>query len=388
MPTSLPRTSATGAVLVLVDFPSDIGFAIQHLIGAFHAMGERLTGDPDRVHFAFQALTKHPPALPAGFRNLVAFSTRDHSRADVEALAEYVRRHGIDTVFALDLKVEADFLGRLRSCGVHRIISYWGAPMSSPNTGLRLVAKRVEVTMRRARPDLFIFESEAMRRLATGGRGIPVGETAVVPTGVDLARFEGEPPAPGAVHARFGIPSDRRLILFVGHLHERKGVATLLRASGVIERRGRAADVHVLFLGSRPGEEEAFAKDLPNDRSLITIGGYHSDIAALMRGAYVGCIPSTGWDSFPMSALEMQACGLPVVVSDLQGTPETIENGVSGIVTRAGDPEALADALLTVVDDPGLRSRLSAGAVRRIRSRFTREHWIQGLVDAVRGTRL
>lgn len=371
----------------MVDFPSDIGFAIQHLIGAFYDMGVRLTGDPARVHFAFQSLVGHPSALDAGFGNLIAFSIRDHGSADVESLVDYVERQGIDTVFALDLKVEAAFLAALRARGVKRIVSYWGAPMSSPNRGLRLLAKRVEVALRRARPDVFVFESEAMRRLAIVGRGIPANDTVVVPTGVDLGRFAGAAPEPGTVHARFGIAPHRRLILYVGHLHERKGVATLLRAAQAIERRGRANDVHILFLGSRPGEEEAFGDVMPRDRSLITIGGYHRDIAVLMRGGYVGCIPSTGWDSFPMSALEMQACGLPVVVSDLQGTPETIEDGVTGVVTPAGDADALADALLALVDDPPRRERMAVAAVRRITGGFTREHWVRGLVGAVRGTR-
>ncbi len=69
-----------------------------------------------------------------------------------------------------------------RGAGLHRRGQriYWGAPMSSLNQGLKLLAKRLEVALfRRDRPDLFLFESEAMRDLAVKGRGLPRSATDV-----------------------------------------------------------------------------------------------------------------------------------------------------------------------------------------------------------------
>jgi len=80
-----------------------------------------------------------------------------------------------------------------------------------------------------------------------------------------------------------------------------------------------------------------------------------------------------------MSSLEMQACGLPVLASDLQGTPETVDDGVSGIVTRAGDPQELAAAIAALIDDPEGRMQMSVAARRRIEEGFTRAHQIAKL---------
>jgi glycosyltransferase involved in cell wall biosynthesis len=80
-----------------------------------------------------------------------------------------------------------------------------------------------------------------------------------------------------------------------------------------------------------------------------------------------------------MSSLEMQSCGLPVVVSDLQGVPETIVDQVTGVVVPAGDAVALAGAIISLVDDPARRERMSLAARRRIVDGFTRDRQIDSL---------
>lgn len=359
-------------ILVMISYDIDIGFAIGRLISAFYQMALRVTGNPAKVHFSFGKVgDKRSTALPADFDNLLQFNYAKHSEADEERLAEYIKSHGIDTIFALDMRVDAPCLKAARRAGVRRVVSYWGASMSSI-VGWKWPLKRLQVALTRAKPDLFIFESEAMRQRAVLGRGIAESCTAIVRTGVDVDRFR---PEPSQVHERFGIPAHRRIIVFMGHLHERKGVQVLLDTAANLSTRD---DIHFLFLGNRPGDENKFIIGQGN----ITLGGYQDDIPGLLSGCYVGCIPSTGWDSYPMSALEMQACGLPVIVSDLQGCPETIDAG-SGIVVPAGNHTALWDAIVGLVNDPARRDRMSAAARARIERSLTTEHQVRNLVSAV-----
>src|SRR5690348_15813082 len=137
-------------------------------------MAVRLTGDPARVHFSFTTLEgDRSTALPPTFENTVEFNPSSPSASDVARLAAYIREHGITTVFGLDIDVNSSYLTAIRRAGVRKIISYWGAPMSSANGGMKLVAKRLEVALlRRSKPDHFIFESEAMRSLGVNGRGL------------------------------------------------------------------------------------------------------------------------------------------------------------------------------------------------------------------------
>jgi glycosyltransferase involved in cell wall biosynthesis len=360
--------------MVMIPYEVEIGFAIGRLVKAFHEMAVQLTGSASDVHFSFATVRgRRSAALPAGFSNLLEFNYGKHAADDLDRFTAYIRHHGIQTLFAIDLRVNAPCLRAARRAGVQRVVSYWGAPMSSITWKYPL--KRLEVALRRSKPDLFLFESYAMQRLAVRGRGISEASTAVVRTGVDPDRFRPMPELRHLVYEAFNIPRHRRIIVFMGHLHERKGVHVLLRTACDLWSRD---DIHFLFLGNRPGEAEKLGP-VPGN---VTFGGYHHDVPAILAGCYAGCIPSTGWDSYPMSSLEMQACGLPVIVSDLQGCPETVDSD-TGIVVPAGNSTALWDAIVNLVNDPARRDLMSIAARARIEQSLTTSHQIANLVCAM-----
>jgi glycosyltransferase involved in cell wall biosynthesis len=372
-------------MLIIIPFKTTVGFAVGRLISAFYEMAVRITGDPNRVHFSFTKVEAGRSApLPPTFQNVVEFDPISPTQAEVTRLATYIKERGITTLFGVDVLVEAAYLPILRRAGIRKIISYWGAPISSPNRGLWLAAKRLEVALiRRAKPNHFIFESEAMRSLGVRGRGIPAAATSIIRTGVNTDEFRPTPVGRNTVYSRFGIPVDRRIIVYMGHLHERKGVHVLMQAMNHIVCTMKRTDIQCLFLGDRPGEAEQFRHLAGGADDWITFGGYHLEIPELLSGCYAGCVPSTGWDSFPMSSLEMQACGLPVIVSDWQGVPETIINGKTGIAVPVDDSVALAERIVWLVDNPQKRDEMSQAARKWIETGLTRQHQIENLVQRV-----
>jgi glycosyltransferase involved in cell wall biosynthesis len=372
-------------ILIMICYDIDIGYAIGRLISTFYEMGIKVVGESSRVHFSFSKIGEQKSAaLPVGFSNVVEFCPRAPTENDVNRLSTYVKKHRITAMFALDLSVNAHYLAPLRDAGVRQIFSYWGAPMSSINHGLKLLLKRLEVRLLRgARPEYFIFESRAMQDFAVNGRGVPALSTTVVHTGVDAEKFQFLPHAASLVYQRFAIPLDRKIIVYMGHLHQRKGVHVLMQAAAHLKTILGRNDIHTLFLGNRNDEEGAFREYYEEAATHVTFGGYQSDIPALLSGCYAGCIPSTGWDSFPMSSLEMQACGLPVFVSDWQGVPETVVDQETGIVVPVGDAARLAAAIASLVDEPHRRSKMSSAARKRIESAFTVKHQVDNLVAYV-----
>lgn len=374
--------------LVVFHTPSNAGYAMTPLERMFYQVACDCTGNARDVHFAFKDLRTGPPvSLPVGFSNLIALDKEGSPGPQFESAESYIRKHGIDTALCFDLQPRAPVCRMLRNAGVKTLISYWGSTISGLNTGLKLFLKRVEVRLGRHKPDLFIFESEAMRRYAVWGRGIGAGRTCVVPTGVDTDRFAPNSAAAGYVRQAFGIPIDHKIAFYSGHMEARKGVRVIIEAA--IELVDRRSDDRITFVlcGNRPGEAQPFLDLLKDTRaaSNVVFGGYRDDLHRVIPGCDVGIIASTGWDSFPMSSLEMAACGLPLLVSALQGLVETVEEGVTGFLFEPGNSRQLADRIAQLTSDRELMHALSRAARKRIVSGFTLEHQRKRLHEHITG---
>lgn len=362
------------AILAFFHVPAQTGYAVSTYERAFYRMACALVPE-DRIHFAYPHTRLGRPDRPA---NVLDFDARTRRRDELLKLGQYIEAHGIDFAFGIDQPVEGRPCYRvMRRAGVRTIVSYWGAPMSSINRGLKLWAKRLEVALRKG-PDHYIFESEAMRRRATNGRGIPLRKTSVVPTGVDTCRYR---PGSRFDFSTLGIPGGRKVVFYSGHVSRRKGCHVLVRAAmRLAEQR---TDFHFLICGNKDDDANPLLEILGRHRGRehVTFGGYRTDLPDIMPGAYLGAIASTGWESFPVSSLELQAAGVPIIVSDLDGTPETIEDGKTGFTFPAGDDEALAARIAMLLDRPALRDEMGKAARARILSGFTLQHHTGRLVD-------
>jgi glycosyltransferase involved in cell wall biosynthesis len=257
--------------------------------------------------------------------------------------------------------------------------------MSSLNSGLTLAMKRVDVALARHRPDHFIFQSEGMKETATHGRGIPERCTSIVRTGIDTDRFAPSPGANCYAHQQFHIPTDRRIVFFSGHMQRRKGVDVILKTAVHLVEQVKRRDVHFLILGNRDGEERAF---LPIYRGTaaeghITFGGYRHDVPELLRSCSIGMIASTGWDSFPMSSVEMAATELPLVISDLPGLRDAVTPD-TGFLFPVGDHVTAAERICRLLDDERLRQQMGRMGRQRAIHDFSVDQQVAGLVAAVR----
>jgi glycosyltransferase involved in cell wall biosynthesis len=374
------------SILVSLHVGSNTGYAIGPLELLFYRMALNLTGgDASRVHFAYPSMANGPSStLPESFDRYLVADMKSTDRNEHARAAEYVRQHGIDTVFGFDLGVARPVYPALRRAGVRHMISYWGAPMSSVNTGLKRLLKQLSVALSRHGPDHYVFESRGMAETAVLGRGIPAGRTSVIYLGVDIGRFRPDPADARKVYERLSIPEQRRLFFYSGHMEPRKGVAVIMQAANRVAGRRERDDWHILLVGNKADEHLPHVALLTEQaRGRVTFGGYRSDLDVLQRGCYAAVIASTGWDSFPRSGMEMQASGLPVLVSDLRGLRESIEDNGTGLLFPTGDADALANAMERLLDEPRLRDRLAARARARIEEAFTEDIQLDNLTKLV-----
>jgi glycosyltransferase involved in cell wall biosynthesis len=196
------------------------------------------------------------------------------------------------------------------------------------------------------RADRVVAVCESLGRLTA--QTCPGLQYSVVPNGVDLRLF----------HPAEKAPRDGRIrCLAVARLVERKGLGELIRAFALLPRDryeleivGRGPDERTLReLARRLGvaQEIRFSGSL--DRAAV---------AQRYRDAHLFTLPSSA-EAFGNVFAEALASGLPVVGTNVGGIPELIEHGVNGLLVTPGNPQALAQAIQYLADDPELRGEMS-----------------------------
>ena len=182
----------------------------------------------------------------------------------------------------------------------------------------------------------------------------------VVPPGVDHAFF-----SPGSRHgARHALGfGDEPVLLFVGRIQSLKGVDVAVETLG---RLGRS-DARLVVVGGSSGQagdhevtkvEQLIACRGLSDRVLMVPPQPHHVLSTYYRAADICLVPSRS-ESFGLVALEAGACGTPVVASDVGGLRTLVDHGRTGLRVAGRDPEDYATAVRRILDDSGLRDRLS-----------------------------
>jgi len=109
----------------------------------------------------------------------------------------------------------------------------------------------------------------------------------------------------------------------------------------------------------------------------LVLTGWRSDIEAITPWFDVAAQASKYWEGWAMSLLEAMACGKPVVATRIGGVPEVVEDGVSGLLVKPGDVEALVQALLRLLRDPSLRQRMGQAGRRRAETSFNQRQQVK-----------
>ncbi|HXN90705.1 MAG TPA: glycosyltransferase [Candidatus Sulfotelmatobacter sp.] len=193
----------------------------------------------------------------------------------------------------------------------------------------------------------------------------------VVPPGVDLSMFQ--PIDRTEARRKIGYRTGR-LLLFVGRLERLKGVDVAIRALSLLRDRSHD-DVRLLILGedSRRSDEESEKERLKaiaaaegvQDRVDFLGSVAHHELPFFYSAADVCVMPSYS-ESFGLVGLEAQACGTPVVGSDVTGLRSVVRDEVSGYLVAGHNPAAYAEKIGRLLENPeqaqqmGRRGRLLA----------------------------
>ena len=193
----------------------------------------------------------------------------------------------------------------------------------------------------------------------------------VIGAAIDPARFG--PGIDGAhVRASLGIPpaEEGHMVLFVGRLVPHKGAEFLLEA---VHRLRPSATVVIAGEGPHRHTLQRSAEALGVGARVIFAGGVpHEELPAYYRAADVLVLPSISrLEAFGLVGLEAMASERPVVLSDIPGVREVIEDGKEGLLAPPASPEGLAARINGLLDDPGRRHEMGLRGRERVLRLFT-----------------
>jgi glycosyltransferase involved in cell wall biosynthesis len=320
---------------------------------------ESFVAVPRPSHWLYEEIVRRgiePSILPSGG----AFDLRHLGR-----LLALIRRHRIDLLQAhtFGTSVYASVAGLV--CRIPVVCTFHGFVDVAHDDRRRGIKLRLLA----AGAQRVICVSESLRRDLLAASPLRPDRVAVIFNGVDTARFH--PGHNDVTRAELGLADDELLIGAVGNVRRAKGYEVLLQAAAQLARDGQRCRIVVAGQPSRvlSAEREQLHAELGlGDR--VRFIGFRSDIENLYRALDVYLLTSHS-EGFSLSTVQALATGLPVIATRCGGPEEIITDGVNGILTPAGSPEAIAAAITRLAHDPPLRHRLAAAARTAAESRFS-----------------
>lgn len=229
-------------------------------------------------------------------------------------------------------------------------------------------------------------------RLCSQFRGLVSSDRiSVLHNGIDTSSFEQDRMNTSDPHTNNSVK-----VLFVGNISKAKGAVDLVRAIPEVVKRSKY-HARFLFVGA-PINKERTVTFLHNAhqgfdeiqqiilrnclQEVIEIKGelYGNDIRQVFLNADIFVLPSYS-EGFSIVILEAMAAGLPIVTTPVGALAEVLEEGTNCLFVLPGDYKALADRIVTLINDPLLRSRIAQENRRKVKAEFDAKTFTLGLAN-------
>jgi len=190
---------------------------------------------------------------------------------------------------------------------------------------------------------------------------LPPDKVDVIPNGIDHESFKKDVSVD--LYRKRYVPAGDKLVFFVGRLVYEKGVQTVIEAMPLI--MNKIPNVTFVVAGSGPhlNELKSLVSAFGLDEKVKFTGHMDTDtLCAFYKSADLTVVPSL-YEPFGMVVLESMAMGTPTIVADTGGLSEIVVHEETGLKFEPGNPDSLADAMLRVLQDQKLATRMTSDAM-------------------------
>ena len=285
---------------------------------------------------------------------LLALSRRNYPK-NLTSLVSFIRTHNIQIVHAHAARDYHLAALAVKLASPARLVLTRHAlfPLKRINTPMLSGVSRV------------IAVSQAVAESLRRGGVIDPSKITVIHNGIDLDRFT------NATHRTADSPI---AVGTVGHLAPIKGQDVFLRAAALIaaSRRG----VRFVIVGEDKSSEMSYRKELEalvvelGLSEIVDMRGWQDEMLATLSSLAI-FVSAARSEPFGLAIVEAMAAGLPVVAAASEGASEIIDDGTTGRLVPVDDHEALAKAIIELIDNPEECSRLARNGMLAAHERFS-----------------
>ncbi len=205
----------------------------------------------------------------------------------------------------------------------------------------------------------------------------------VVSDGVDIEKFKVES-GKLKVRDRLGLPQNKKIVLYTGHLYSWKGVGTLIESTKFLDE-----DTLVYLVGGTEGDVLKIKKQTSENKNIIVVGSRpHSEIPYWQKSADVLVLPNTAKEDIskyytsPMKLFEYMASGNSIVASDLPSIREVL-NKDNSVLVEPDNPKKLAEGMNKVLGDFNFADKISKQALEDVKN-YTWGERVKNILDFIK----
>lgn len=210
----------------------------------------------------------------------------------------------------------------------------------------------------------------------------------VVYNGFRAVRFRSSIEAREELREKYGISDGEQAISLIGSINERKGQREMASAFPLI--LDRYPNAKLIFCGERFAKNGSYEQEVlgilkgHKVEAKVLFLGFREDVSEVYAITDVIVVPSR-YEAFGRVIVEAMLCGIPVVATKVAGIPEIIDDQRSGILIPSREPRILANAVLSLFEDPGKMRRIGGEGRRSAQQRFSVEQMIHGIEGVLTG---
>ncbi len=207
------------------------------------------------------------------------------------------------------------------------------------------------------------------------------GKGVVIYNGIETDRF-GSNGKRHELRSALGAKEDDIVVGNIGRLHNQKGQSVLLDAFRIVVEHHPDAHLWLIGEGELRDELEKLARELDIEGQVSLLGA-RTDIPELLSAMDIFVLSSL-WEGQPIVLLEAMVSGKPVVATNVDGIPEIIENGKSGLLVEPANVDVLASAIERLIVNSELRKQIAINGKNRITEEFTAQRMAERVAELYR----